>query len=50
MSKIVIRFATLDDIDEIQQVYSDAYRENRELGFPCSAETVEKMLLSLGLK
>ena len=35
-----IEAATVADADELTRVYHDAYRENRELGFPAKAESV----------
>lgn len=35
-----IRRAVRQDAEAVRGVYADAYRENRELGFPGSAETV----------
>jgi GNAT superfamily N-acetyltransferase len=38
--KIEVIRALLGDAEDIRRVYADAYRENRELGFPATAETV----------
>ena len=42
MNEISIRFAEKNDVDSIRVVYGDAYKENRDLGFPCSVESVSK--------
>lgn len=45
-----IRAATTADIDRLVTVYHSAYQENRELGFPASAESVSSAELETWLR
>lgn len=42
MTEPQIRQAVASDADELARVYRNAYRENRELGFPAKAESATK--------